>query len=253
MTISVAQAQLFFMALSRVLAIIIQIPVLAGPSVPNQVKIALGVVLTAVMLPWQPLPPETESWATFAFAGAVVREVMLGTLAGFAAGLTFGALQMAGEMMGQGSGFSAGRVINPAMESSGSAMDQLFILSATLIFFVINGHHTFLMGLQRTFVVAPLNQPLPDFAVQPLLSMLGQMIAAGVQMSLPVLAAVLLTDVVLGLLARVAPQMQVYFLGIPLKVAIGLMALSLGMVIILPRLVNLFNGLGVNMTRLLGQ
>lgn len=251
MTISIAQAQLFFLALTRVLAILIQVPVLAGPSVPNQIKIGLGVLVTIVILPWEPLPPEATSWTTFAFGMAVIRELIVGTLAGYAGALIFGVLQISGELMGQGSGFSAGRVLNPAMGASGSAMDQLFVLMAMLIFFVLNGHHAFLIGLQKTFVVVPLNSPLPDFTLEILIRLAAGTMSAGVQLAMPVFGAVLLADLALGLLARVAPQMQVYFLGMPLKVGIGLLAFSVSLGIFAPQLAGLFNSLGKNVVRLL--
>lgn len=251
MTISVAQAQLFFLALTRILAILVHVPVLAGPSVPNQVKIGLGILLTIVILPWEPLPPEAQSWPTFAFGLAVGRELIVGTLAGYAAALTFGVLQIAAEMMGQGSGFSAGRVLNPTLGASGAAMDQLFIMMAMLIFFVLNGHHAFLLGIQKTFTVIPLNTPIPELAPQTVMRLTAETVAAGIQISMPVLGAVLLTDLCLGLLARVAPQMQVYFLGVPLKVGIGLLALSLSMGLFAPQLAGLFDSLGKNLIRLL--
>lgn len=252
MVISVAQAQLFFLALTRVLAIIIHLPVLAGPSVPNQVKIGLGILLAMVALPWQPLPPEAPGLTTFAFSLAIGREVVIGTLAGFAAVLTFAALQIAGEMMSIGSGFASGRVLNPAFESSGSAIDQLFIMTMMVLFFVINGHHGFLLAVQRTFTAIPLNSPLPDFSAEPLLRLTAQLILTGVQLALPITAALLLTDLTLGLLARVAPQIQVFFLGVPLKVMIALIALILSLGVLFPTIAELFRALGPRSLELVG-
>jgi flagellar biosynthesis protein FliR len=251
MTISIAQAQLFFLALTRILAILVHVPVLAGPSVPRTVKLGLGILLTMVILPWKPLPPDAASWPTLAFAMMAARELIIGTLAGYAAVLTFGVLQITGEIMGQGSGFSAGRVLNPTMGGAGSAMDQLFIMTAMLFFFIVGGVHTFILGIQQTFTVVPLTSPIPVLTPETVMRMTADTVAAGVQISMPVLGAVLLADLSLGLLARVAPQMQVYFLGIPLKVGIGLMALSLSLASFAPQLAGLFDALGRNMIRLL--
>lgn len=251
MTISIAQAQLFFLALTRVLAILVHIPVLGGSSVPNQVKIGLGFLLTIVILPWEPLPPEAQSWPTLAFGLMVGRELIIGTLAGFAAELAFAIVGIAAEMMSTGSGFSSGRVLNPTIGTTGSAMDQLFVMLAVLIFFVLNGHHTFLLGIQRTFAVLPLAQPIPDLSPELVMRLMADTVTAGIQISMPVLGAVLLTDLCLGLLARVAPQVQVYFLGVPLKVGIGLLALSASLSTFAPQLAGVFNALGDNLVRLL--
>lgn len=252
MIVSVAQAQVFFLALTRLLALLIHVPVLGGRMVPNMVKVALGLLLTMVMLPWQPLPPSAPAMEAFEMAVAIGREALLGTLAGFGAALTFGAIQMAGDLMGIGSGFGAGQLLNPSFEDSGSAMNQFFTLLATLLFLALDGHHAFLLAVQRTFEVAPLNQALPPLSSEHLLRLTGSLIAAGVQMALPVLAAVLLADLTLGLLARVAPQVHVFFLGAPLKVGVGLVALSLTLVALLPLLERLYAGLGEETLRLLG-
>jgi flagellar biosynthetic protein FliR len=252
LVISVAQAQLFFLALTRILAILIHLPMLGGRLVPDPVKIGLGFLLALAMIPWQPLPPEASSLTTFEFGLAVGRELLLGTLAGFAAALTFGALQIAGEMMGLGSGFASARFMNPALESSGSALDNFFLMVATLLFLIIDGHHAFLLALQRTFELIPLNSPLPVFSAERLIVLTSQLIAAGIRISLPVLGTLLLADLTLGLLARVAPQVQVFFLGMPLKLGAGLIVLALALTILFPALTELFRNLAPRTLQLIG-
>lgn len=252
MIISVAQAQIFLLALTRVLAVLIHIPVLAGASVPNQMKLGLGVLLTIVLLPWQPLPADAAAMSIFALGMAIFREILIGTLAGFAAQLTFSALQIAGEMIGLGSGFASGRILNPALETSGSAIDQLFLMMSMLLFLALNGHHSVLMGLQQTFVAIPVNSALVDMAPDRVMRMTAQFIAAGFQLSLPVMGTLLLTDLTLGLLARVAPQIQVFFLGVPMKVAIGLIVLALSLGALLPSLSEMFHSMDDRAVYLLG-
>lgn len=253
MLISVAQAQIFFLALTRVMAVLIHIPMLGGQTVPNQVRIALGLILTMILIPWTPLGAEVEAFGLFAFAIMILRELIVGTLAGFAANLTFGALQIAGEAMGLGSGFGSSRIFNPSMEDSGSAFSQLFVITATLLFLVLNGHHIAIVALQRMFEVLPVGTAINFGSLETLLAMTANLITAGIQIALPVMAALLLTDLTLGLMARVAPQVQVFFLGLPLKVAVSLVALGLLFAIVLPTLSTMFESLGPRMLSLLQQ
>ena len=252
MTISIAQFQMFFLALTRVLAILVHVPVLAGPLVPNQIKIGLGVLLAMILVPWKTLPADAPSMATFVFSVAVGRELLIGTLAGYAAVLTFSMLHITGELMGMSAGFTSGRMFNPVLESSGSALDQVFIFAATLLFFILDGHHSFLLGLHRTFTALPINSPLPDFSLDILLRMTAELIMAGVQLALPILGALLLIDLALGLLNRVAPQVQVFFLGVPIKISLGLLSLALYFGALLPGIGNAFHELGFRLVRLLG-
>jgi flagellar biosynthetic protein FliR len=250
--ISVAQAQMFFLSLSRILAILIHVPVLGGRAIPNQVKIGLGLSLSIVMFSWVPLPPDTPAFSSIAFGLAMGREILIGTVAGFAAELTFGVLQIAGRVMGMGSGFGSGRIINPTFGDPGSSMNQYFVMVGMLLFMVVDGHHLFIIGLQKTFAVIPLNGMLPALAPQDLIVMTGQLILAGVHMALPVAGTLLLTDLTLGLLARVAPQVHVFFLGIPLKVGLGLLAFAVALSIMFPYLINLFGELAPRMLKLVG-
>lgn len=253
MLISIAQAQIFILAFTRVMAILIHIPMLGGQIVPNQVRIALGLILTMILIPWTPLGVEVEAFGLFAFAVMILRELIIGTLAGFAANLTFGAIQIAGEAMGLGSGFGSSRIFNPSMEESGTAFSQLFVISATLLFLVLNGHHMAIIAIQKTFDVIPVATSTAFGSVETLLGMSAYLFTAGIQIALPVMAALLLTDLALGLMARVAPQVQVFFLGLPLKVAVSLVALGLLFSIVLPTLSKMFEQLGPRMISLLQQ
>ncbi|GAP07910.1 flagellar biosynthesis pathway, component FliR [Anaerolinea thermolimosa] len=253
MIVSVAQAQLFFLVVTRVLAMLIHVPVLGGQSIPTQVRLAFGLMLSAVLIPWQPLPPGAEAMGLFGFAVAIGKEVLLGTLAGFAAELTFAVIVIAGEAMGLESGFSSGRVFNPSMGESGSAFNQLFVMVAMMFFFIIDGHHIFLIAMQKTFEVIPVNGTLPLQSLDALIRMTAQLIAAGIQLALPVMAALIFTDVALGLLARVAPQVQIFFLGLPLKVGVSMAALGLLVTMVLPAVGNLYKMVGNRMLILLGK
>ncbi len=125
------------------------------------------------------------------------------------------------------SGFGAGQVFNPAMSEAGGTLEQFFYLVVLLYFLLTNGHHVFLIGLQNTFKILPINQPLPEINPEALLQLSSGLITSGVQMALPVLGALFLTDLSLGLLAKVAPQINVFFLGLPIKVWVGIFGLSL--------------------------
>jgi flagellar biosynthetic protein FliR len=253
MIVSVVQAQFFFLALTRVLIILAQIPMLGGNAIPTQVRIAFGLVLTAILVPFQPLPAGAEAMPLLAFAIGIFRELVIGMIAGFAANLTFAAVQIAAEMMSTGAGFSSGRIMNPLLGESASSVDQLFVMFTLTLFLVIDGHHLLIAALQRTFELIPVGAELPAFFADTLVKLTAQLISLGIQMALPVVGALLLTDIALGLVARVAPQVQVFFLGLPAKIALGLMVLSLTMAILMPQLIDTLRAVGPRMLRLLGS
>jgi len=247
MSISVLQAQLFFLAFTRIMAVIIHVPALGGQNIPSQVRIGLGMTLALVLLPTQPTPTDLAVIGAFAFGIAIGKEIIIGTLIGFAADLAFGAIQIAGSAMGMGSGFESGRIFNPALGESGSAFDQIFVMTAAMVFLVLDGHHLVLIALQNTFNAVPLNGNLPFNGLESVLKMTSTFISAGVHMALPVMAALFLTDLTLGLLARVAPQVQVYFLGLPVKVVVAMIAMGMTFAVVFPYLGSLFKSMTENM------
>jgi flagellar biosynthesis protein FliR len=267
MTISVAQFQMFLLVFTRIMAILIQVPTLGGRLIPNEVKISLGILLALILAPVAmphlfPLPPETPAMSLFVMGAAIARELAVGLVAGFAASLTFGTLQMASELMSGGSGFASGRAFNPAFEGSGTSYDQLFLITTSLLFLALNGHHLVLLAVQQTFVAVPLNS---DFAqlgflaggnalkdTERVLSLAMQMIGAGVMLALPVMGTALLTDLTLGLLARVAPQIQVFFLGMPLKIGLSLLVLAFVLEVMTPAIRGILRAIGPRMLFLLG-
>jgi flagellar biosynthesis protein FliR len=251
MILSVAQAEFFFLALTRLLAMIIQVPMLGGQSIPTQVRIGLGVLLTLILFPIQSLPASAPSLDVLGLMLSIFKEVLIGTLAGFAAVLTFAAVEIAGEVMGSGSGFNSDRVFNPAMNNSSAAFNQLFIMVALLIFILMDGHHTFIIAIQRTFEIIPVNGNIPMEKINELARLTSQLIVSGIQLGLPLLAALTLADLTLGLLSRVAPQVQVYFLGLPLKVGIALYGLGIFFLVAYPVVQNLFEPLGERTLRIL--
>jgi flagellar biosynthetic protein FliR len=199
------------------------------------------------------LPADAEAMGLLPLAAGIFRELIIGLIAGFAANLTFAVVQIAAEMMSTGAGFASARIMNPMLGESASSFDQLFVMFTLALFLVIDGHHVFIGALQRTFDLIAVGAELPSFFADTLVKMTAQLISLGIQMALPVVGALLLADIALGLLARVAPQVQVYFLGLPAKIALGLMTLSLTLAILMPQLIDTLRAIGPRMLRLLGS
>ena len=253
MIVSVAQAQMFFLALVRILAMIVSLPMLGGNNIPLQVRVGVGFTLTMVLVPWQkPLPADAETMSAFVMGMGIVKEMFIGILMGFSAVLAFGAVQVAANFMGLNTGFAAGQILNPTFGSSGSAYDSMYLIICTIFFLAIDGHLMFIKAMALTFNVIPVNSPLPAFSVEPLIRITSTLIRSGVQLALPVIAAVVMTDITSGLLARVAPQIQVFFLAINVKILLSLVAVVLAFSITLPWLRDIFQQIAPRSLMLIG-
>jgi len=252
MTVSLAQTQLFFLALTRILAMIIEVPMLGGNMIPLQVRVALGFILALVMVPWQPLPADASPMPTLVMAMAILQEIIIGLLMGFAATLTFGAIQVAANFMGLNTGFAAGQILNPTFGSSGSAYDSLYLVMSTLYFIVLDGHLLWIKAVSLSFQMLPLHSTLPQFSAELFIRTFATMIYSGFHLALPVVAAVVLTDISAGLLAKVAPQVQVFFLTINIKLLLSLIGVAIAFTITLPMMRSLFEHMGEVGLKLIG-
>jgi len=252
MTVSLAQTQMFFLALTRILAMIIEVPILGGNMIPLQVRVALGFILALVMIPWQPLAADVPPMPTLVMGMAILQEIIIGLLIGFAATMTFGAIQVAANFMGLNTGFAAGQILNPTFGSSGSAYDNFYLVMSTLYFIVLDGHLLWIKAISLSFQMLPLHSTIPQLSADLFIRTFATLINSGFHLALPVVAAVVLTDVSAGLLAKVAPQVQVFFLTINIKLLLSLIGVAIAFTITLPMMRSLFEQMGERGLTLLG-
>jgi len=252
MSVSVPEIQLFLLALTRVIAILSSIPILGGRVIPQQTRLVFSILLTLTILPWQTTTTDMETLGLFPLVWSIGQELIIGITADFAATLTFAAIQITGEMIGFSTGFNSGRVLNPAFGESSSTLDQFLIMLALLYLLATNGHHLFLLAIVRTFKAVPLNTAITQLPFETIITMTSELINTGIQLSLPAVGALIMADITLGLFAKVAPQVQVFFLGVPFKVALGLLAVSITISQYYPTIIDLLENIGLRMLSLLG-
>jgi flagellar biosynthesis protein FliR len=217
-----------FWPLVRVLALFSVAPLLSHRAVPARLKVALAVAVTAVLIPTVPTPPITDALSGAGLA-LLVHNILIGVMLGFAVRLIFAALELAGELIGLQMGLSFAGFFNPASGMAQNAVGSFMSLLALLMFIAIDGHLMLLHALGESFRLFPLvggSGALP-LGMDELVRLGGGMFSIALSLALPFLAVMLLTNVVLGVLARVAPQLNVFAIGFPLTILVGLSTLML--------------------------
>jgi flagellar biosynthetic protein FliR len=248
-SLSAAYVTFYILAAIRVLGALMFNPLLGSARVPMPARIGLGLFSTLVLFPVGG-PFEAPANVGPLEVGA---ELMVGLLAGFAITLIFGGIQFAGSLIGINSGFSFAQTINPMFDGGSGVIETFFSAFALLVFIEINGHHLFLIGLRQLFDVVPVGQVthLPG-SLDALMELSAGLFSAGVKLALPVMAALLLADLAVALLARVAPQFNLFALEMPVKMMLGLFALALALPVMVPRLAAMFRTVPAVMTALAG-
>jgi flagellar biosynthetic protein FliR len=244
MTISIpiGPVEAFLLIATRVLAVLVTSPVMGMRNVPVQARLGLGLFTALVLVPVvarDGLPAGVEvSWSTLA------GEIIVGSLSGFAATVAYTAIAFGASLLDLQAGFSMASQYDAAFGNQGAVLERFYSAIGALLFFQTDAHHLVIQALAQLFTVVPLG----TFSLARLNPELLAQIASGafvvaVEIVFPVLVALLLTDVALGVLARVAPQFGIFAIGLQLKVIIALAALLVTMPLLMPRLHQLFGGM----------
>jgi flagellar biosynthetic protein FliR len=228
-----AQFETFLLVLVRVSVILIMLPIFSAAQVNSLVRFGLGLVVTIVV--WSTVPPMAPIDGLGPMTAAVFSQAFVGFVFGFVAFLVFVGIQFAGEVMDLEVGFSIVNVINPLTSQNVSVLGEFQLALGSLIYLISNAHHFLFQGLAGSFNLVP----LPYVTISPALNtdvmaFYAQSFFLVFQIAGPIAVALFLTNVGLALMARVAPQLNIFAVGFPLQIMIGLTM----MIISLPLLEN---------------
>lgn len=215
----------FLWPLFRVLGLFSTAPLLSHRSVPIRVRIGLALLVTLLLAPSISQVPAVplSSWNGLMIAA---REVMIGLAIGFLLQLMFAAIQLAGDVVGLQMGLSFGGFIDPTNNQQTPLLGTFLGLFALLIFLSINGPLIMLAGMMESFRTMPIAMSLEGLPhVASLAQMGGIVFTTGLQLALPILATMLITNIALGILSRTAPQLNVFAVGFPITLSIGALTL----------------------------
>jgi flagellar biosynthetic protein FliR len=222
-----AWAGFVFWPLVRVLALISAAPVLSHRALPVRAKVALGIAIALVIAPTVQAPPLQQDLDAVFFE-TLVRNALIGATLGFAIRILFAGVELAGQMIGLQVGLSYGGFFNPEATDTDNPVANFISLLVLLLFIAIDGHLMVIYGLRQSFEVFPIaGDGVHALAFDALAGLGGQVFSIALSISLPILAVMLLINVVLGVMARVSPQLNLFAVGFPVTLCGGMIVLFL--------------------------
>ncbi len=231
----------FFMVLGRLSGLFISAPIFASRQLPGRLKVLIIILLAAVMSSFVPIQYAVKLDSPVAFIAAMVSEVLIGYVLGFVAYVLFAALQMAGQLMDNQIGFSMVNVLDPQSGVQIPLMGNFYYLLALIIYLSMDGHHYLLQAIAQSYHVIPvLGANLGSDFIEIITSVTAYMVVIAVKISTPVVFAVLIADISMGFIARTVPQMNVFIVGMPVKIMVGLFTLLIIMPVFIWFLGNMF-------------
>jgi flagellar biosynthetic protein FliR len=218
-----ADVEKFFFVFVRISAMFLFAPILGSTSVPGKVKIGLTMVMSFLLMPTLQNIPLPQSKGLLSFALYMFSEITIGLMVAYIARLIFISVQIAGTIVDFQMGFGVVNVIDPQTESQVSITAQVMNIISILLFLALDGHHFLIHAVVQSFeLINPNTFNFSGGTLQFIMEIFTAAFAVAIKIAAPIVAGLFFVSVALGLVARTVPQMNVFIVGFPLQIGMGL-------------------------------
>ncbi|CAM3401977.1 MULTISPECIES: flagellar biosynthetic protein FliR [Brevibacillus] len=251
MNLILMQLPVFLLVFVRMTAFFVAAPFFNIRNVPSQFKIALGFIVALVS--YQYVPPVEQVPMDLTFIIHVLKEVLVGVILGLICEIMYTAVQVAGGMMDMQMGLAMANVIDPRTGAYIPVTGNFKNILATLYFFSIDGHHMLIRGIISSYQIIPVDRMWAPFGSEQVMmtavKVFSQMFLSAFMIAAPLVVALFLVDVSLGIVAKSVPQFNIFVVGLPLKLLAGFLLL----IVLMPAFLLTLNALFEKMFRGLGE
>ncbi|MRH42274.1 flagellar type III secretion system protein FliR [Aquibacillus halophilus] len=242
-TINLSSVPAFILILIRVTSFFVTLPIFSYRNIPTHFKIGFGFFLTWIMF-YTISIPEIPIDGTFILL--ILKESLVGLLIGLIAYIILSAIQIAGGFIDFQMGFAIANVIDPQTGAQSPLMGQYFYTIALLFLLAVDGHHLLIDGIFYSYQAIPIDSFIP-FGEEGIaffvIDTFNQMFIIAFQMAIPIVGCLFLVDVALGIIARTVPQLNVFVVGIPLKILVAFLAIFVSIAFYIMLIQDLFESM----------
>ena len=228
--LSPIEYQKFLFVLLRVGALIMFFPIVGSPQVPGRIKVGLIIFVSIAVFPVVRATPMHDPKGLFELVVSLFSEITIGLAVAYSARLMFTAVQIAGTVVDFQMGFGVVNVIDPQTETQVSITAQFQNILAILFFLALDAHHIIIGAIVESFfLINPFQINFSTFTPEIILLLFKATFVTAVKIAAPIMAILFFISVGLGLVARTVPQMNVFIVGFPLQIGVGLFMVGLSM------------------------
>jgi len=218
----------FVMVLTRISAFFLVIPVFGWQSIPIRIKVAMTVMLAIFFSTITPVPVVAGRVSNVEAVLLIANEATYGLALGLVAAFVFAAVKFSGRIIERQMGLAMAQILDPLTGERAQPLGSLLEMIFILLFLSANGHHLFLLIISRSYESFPAGSiPTIPVLTEGLIRAGSTMLVHGLKLAAPILAAFLLLMVVLAVLARMVPEMNILFISLPLRVGLGLLMVAM--------------------------
>ncbi len=242
----------FLLVFVRMTGLFVAAPIFSRRNIPNHAKIGIAFLTTVLIADKIKRPDLLEYRTVLQFGLLVTKEFLVGITIGFAAYLVFSAVYVAGQVIDMQIGFGMVNVIDPMSNIQVPITSNFYFILSMLLFLTLNGHHLLIRALYDSFGVVPLGGAVfGSNLTNEIVSMFVGMFVLGFKISAPIIAATLITEVALGVMARTIPQLNVFVVGLPVRIIIGLIVMMITVPVLVGAIQSIVTGMKENIYELI--
>jgi len=216
----------FFWPFVRIGSMMMAAPVFGARMLPVRIRIVMAIAISVLTAPLLPPIPAVDP-ISFSSAGILLQQILIGVATGLIIQMVFQSLVIAGEAIANGMGLGFARMVDPANGVQVPVISQFFVVLATLLFVILNGHLLLIQLMIRSFEILPVAETglsLPG--IKAVVSWAGQMFVGGLMIGLPAVTALMVVNISMGVITRAAPQLNIFAVGFPLMILLGFIFLA---------------------------
>ena len=238
-----ALAAAFMLVFARVAAMVMVLPALGQSNIPVRIKIAIAVLLTLIILPLHRTAYTIDMSSMTPLVVSMLHEIIIGVVLGATAQVAMSALQVAGSVIAQQLGLGFVTAVDPTQGQQGVVIGNFLTMLGVTLLFATDSHHLVIAALNDSYSIFAPGDTMPSGDIAALATRaFAAAFKIGMQLSAPFLVFGLVFNIGLGVLARLMPQMQVYFVGVPLSILTGFLIFALVLTAMMGTYLNYFDG-----------
>ncbi|MBX2886876.1 MAG: flagellar biosynthetic protein FliR [Granulosicoccus sp.] len=210
----------FYWPLVRVAGVLSVAPVIGSPQIPKRIRVAIAVVLTLSMYSLTGPVPDVDP---VSISGVIVtiNQFIIGLVMGFSLLIVFNILTVAGESISSAMGLGFALMSDPSSGVQVPIVSQFYSILATLLFLALDGHHALISMMANSFIIIPVSTSLSPDGFWQLVEWSSVLFAGAIMLALPALVTMLVINVIMGVMTRAAPQLNIFSIGFPITMTLG--------------------------------
>lgn len=219
---------IFLLVFVRMTGLFVVAPIFGRRNIPTYLKIGFSFFIALILVNTSAVQPVQYGDSLLAYALLIVKEFMVGLSIGFIAYIVYTAIYIAGEVIDMQIGFGIVNVMDPISNIQVPVTSNVYFIISMLLFLSMNGHHMLIKTLFDSFASVPVGSAVFGAGLaNSVIELFGTVFAIGFKIAAPIVATILITDIALGTISKMVPQMNIFVIGMPLKIIVGIIVLAI--------------------------